>query len=59
MNRHGDTMFNELHLRRFVTELNALPEREKNSAVQTLITAAEFAIASFGYLHFVGEPTRA
>ncbi|MEV7191202.1 hypothetical protein AB0N81_05245 [Streptomyces sp. NPDC093510] len=59
VNRHGDTMFNEIQLKRFVAELKELPEREKNSTVRKLIAAAEFAIASFGYLYFVGEPARA
>ncbi len=58
VNRHGDTMFNEIQLKRFVAELNELQEREKNSTVHKLIAAAEFAIASFGYLYFVGEPAR-
>ncbi|MCX3286912.1 hypothetical protein OR263_09335 [Streptomyces sp. NEAU-H22] len=57
VNRHGDTMFNEGQLKRFVAELNRLPEGQKNSTVRKLVAAAEFAIASHGYLFFVGTPT--
>ncbi|MEI5097773.1 hypothetical protein RB200_02795 [Streptomyces sp. PmtG] len=53
--RHGDTMLNELQLERFVAELERLPEEEKNTTVRKLIAAARFAIASHGYLYFVGE----
>ncbi|MFE0099837.1 hypothetical protein [Streptomyces sp. NPDC059009] len=56
VNRYGDTMFNAMQLKRFVEELNRLPAEKKNSTVRKLIAAAEFAIASFGYLYFVGDP---
>ncbi|MGX5214885.1 hypothetical protein ACWKT3_40455 [Streptomyces violaceus] len=54
VSRYGDTMFNEIQLKRFVAELNRLPENKKNSTVRKLMAAAEFAIASHGYLFFVG-----
>ncbi|MFI0136205.1 hypothetical protein [Streptomyces luteogriseus] len=57
VNRHGDTMFNEVQLKRFVAELDRLPADQKNSTVRKLVAAAEFAIASHGYLFFVGTPT--
>ncbi|MEU0738272.1 hypothetical protein [Streptomyces sp. NPDC006134] len=56
VNRYGDTMFNEIQLVRFVAELNELPPEKRNSTVRKLAAAAEFAIASHGYLFFVGEP---
>ncbi|MFC5719304.1 hypothetical protein ACFP1Z_03770 [Streptomyces gamaensis] len=52
--RHGDTMLNELQLRGFVDELKQLPREKQNSTVRKLVAAAEFAIASHGYLYFVG-----
>lgn len=54
VSRYGDTMFNEIQLKRFVAELNRLPENKKNSTVRKLVAAAEFAIATHGYLFFVG-----
>jgi len=54
VDRYGDTMFNEVQLKRFVAELNQLPEGKRNSTVRKLVAAAEFAIASHGYLFFVG-----
>lgn len=55
VNRYGDTMLNEIQLVQFVVELNELPSEKKNSTVRKLSAAAEFAIASHGYLFFVGE----
>ncbi|MCC3770024.1 hypothetical protein [Streptomyces sp. UNOC14_S4] len=52
--RHGDTMLNELQLRQFVEELKQLPEEKRNSTVRKIAAAAEFAIASHGYLYFEG-----
>ncbi|MFF0465663.1 hypothetical protein [Streptomyces mexicanus] len=54
VNRYGDTMFNEIQLIQFVSELNQLPVDKRNSTVRKLAAAAEFAIASHGYLYFVG-----
>ncbi|GGZ90869.1 hypothetical protein ACFOOM_04990 [Streptomyces echinoruber] len=54
VNRYGDTMLNEIQLKRFVAELNRLPDDRKNSTVRKLVAAAEFAIASHGYLFFTG-----
>jgi len=54
VNRYGDTMFNEIQLMQFLTELNQLPVGERNSTVRKLAAAAEFAIACHGYLYFVG-----
>jgi hypothetical protein len=56
VNRYGDTMFNETQLAQFVAELNELPPEKRNSTVRKLAAAAEFAIASYGYLFFAGEP---
>jgi hypothetical protein len=55
VNRYGDTMFNETQLMRFVAELNGLPPCKRNSTVRKIAAAAEFAIASHGYLFFTGE----
>lgn len=52
--RRGDTMLNEIQLVQFVEELNGLPLEKRNSTVRKLAAAAEFAIASYGYLYFVG-----
>ncbi|MGP2441169.1 hypothetical protein [Streptomyces sp. JW3] len=58
VNRYGDTMFNEIQLARFVAELRALPPEKQNSTVRKLVAAAEFAIASHGYLFFEGMEHR-
>ncbi|GAA0387541.1 hypothetical protein GCM10010357_05340 [Streptomyces luteireticuli] len=52
--RCGDTMLNEVQLREFADELNGLPMEMKSGTVRKLVAAAEFAIASHGYLYFVG-----
>ncbi|MER6709226.1 hypothetical protein [Streptomyces fumanus] len=54
VSRYGDTMFNEVQLERFVAELNELPAEKMNSTIRKLAAAAEFAIASHGYLYFQG-----
>ncbi|GGL68191.1 hypothetical protein GCM10010129_09440 [Streptomyces fumigatiscleroticus] len=55
VNRYGETMLNEIQLVQFVAELNKLPTGKRNSTVRKIAAAAEFAIASHGYLFFTGE----
>ncbi|GAA2929602.1 hypothetical protein GCM10020221_26760 [Streptomyces thioluteus] len=53
--RYGDTMLNELQLRRFVRELLQLPDEKKTELICRVTEMAQQAAACGGYLFFSGD----
>ena len=55
ISRYGETLFNLIQTRRFVEELEALPDAEKTPVIRQVLAEAAKVIVRSGYIHFVGD----